>query len=89
MFHGPVFEACQYIDAWDDLGSMSRLRLRCRLLRRGHTPQLILNPVLLDCPGQVVACWLVQFFGTEFNNFPPPLAESNVRILPDLTGMAS
>jgi hypothetical protein len=30
----------------------------------------VLNPVILDALGQVVACWLVQFFGTEFNNFP-------------------
>jgi acyl transferase domain-containing protein len=72
MFHGPVFRSLQYIDAWDDLGIDVRLS-DCGLadfFAAGHTPQLILNPVLLDALGQVVACWLVQFFGTEFNNFP-------------------
>jgi acyl transferase domain-containing protein len=72
MFHGPVFRSLQYIDAWDDSGIDVRLS-DCGLANffaEGHTPQLILNPVLLDALGQVVACWLVQFFGTEFNNFP-------------------
>jgi acyl transferase domain-containing protein len=72
MFHGPVFQSLQYIDAWDDSGIDVRLS-DCGLANffaERHTPQLILNPVLLDALGQVVACWLVQFFGTEFNNFP-------------------
>ena len=72
MFHGPVFQSLRYIDAWDDSGIDVRLS-DCRLtdfFAEGHTPRLILNPVLLDALGQVVACWLVQFFGTEFNNFP-------------------
>jgi acyl transferase domain-containing protein len=72
MFHGPVFRSLQYIDAWDDSGIDVRLS-DCGLqnfFAAGHTPRLILNPVLLDALGQVVACWLVQFFGTEFNNFP-------------------
>jgi acyl transferase domain-containing protein len=72
MFHGPVFRSLQYIDAWDDSGIDVRLA-DCGLANffaEGHTPRLILNPVLLDALGQVVACWLVQFFGTEFNNFP-------------------
>ena len=72
MFHGPVFQSLRYIDAWDDTGIDVRLS-ECGLedfFAEGHTPQLVLNPVLLDALGQVVACWLVQFFGTEFNNFP-------------------
>lgn len=72
MFHGPIFQSLQYIDAWDDSGidvCLSDGSLS-DFFADGHTPRLILNPVILDALGQVVACWLVQFFGTEFNNFP-------------------
>ena len=72
MFHGPVFQSLRLIEAWDDSGVDVQLS-ECGLadfISEGHTPRLILNPVLLDALGQVVACWLVQFFGTEFNNFP-------------------
>jgi len=72
MFHGPVFQSLRYIEAWDDTGvdvQLSEAGL-ANFFSEGHTPTLILNPVLLDALGQVVACWLVQFFGTEFNNFP-------------------
>jgi len=72
MFHGPIFRSLRYIDAWDDTGvdvQLSEATL-ANFFASGHTPKLILNPVLLDALGQVVACWLVQFYGTEFNNFP-------------------
>jgi acyl transferase domain-containing protein/phosphopantetheinyl transferase len=72
MFHGPVLRSLRHIEAWDDTGvdvALSEASL-ADFFAPGHTPQLILNPVLLDALGQVVACWLVQFFGTEFNNFP-------------------
>jgi hypothetical protein len=72
MFHGPIFQSLQYIDAWDDSGIDVQLSDGSLddFFADGHTPRLILNPVILDALGQVVACWLVQFFGTEFNNFP-------------------
>ena len=72
MFHGPVFQSLRRIDAWDDSGIDVELSegSMADFFVEGHTPQLILNPVLLDALGQVVACWLVQFYGTEFNNFP-------------------
>lgn len=72
MFHGPIFQSLRYIDAWDDTGvdvHLSEGALE-HFFAEGHTPRLVLNPVLLDALGQVVACWLVQFYGTEFNNFP-------------------
>jgi acyl transferase domain-containing protein/phosphopantetheinyl transferase len=72
MFHGPVLRSLRHIEAWDDTGvdvALSPGSLE-GFFAPGHTPQLVLNPVLLDALGQVVACWLVQFFGTEFNNFP-------------------
>lgn len=72
MFHGPIFRSLQYIDAWDDSGVDVQLSDGSLddFFADGHTPRLVLNPVILDALGQVVACWLVQFFGTEFNNFP-------------------
>ena len=72
MFHGPVFQSLRHIEAWDDTGIDVRLSdgKLADFFAEGHTPRLILNPVILDSLGQVVACWLVQFYGTEFNNFP-------------------
>jgi acyl transferase domain-containing protein/phosphopantetheinyl transferase len=80
MFHGPVFRSLRYIDAWDYPGvdvQLSDVSLR-GFFSEGHTPKLILNPVLLDALGQVVACWLVQFFGTEFNNFPSTIGRIEI-----------
>jgi len=72
MFHGPVFQSMTYVQAWDDSGidvELSEVGLT-DFFAPGHTPQLVLNPVLLDAMGQVVACWLVQYVGTEFHAFP-------------------
>lgn len=72
MFHGPVFQSMTSVDAWDDTGIDVQLcegSLR-DFFSAGHVPQLILNPVLLDAMGQVVACWLVQYVGTDFHAFP-------------------
>jgi acyl transferase domain-containing protein len=72
MFHGPVFQSLRHIEAWDDSGIDVQLSegSLTDFFTEGHAPRLILNPVILDALGQVVACWLVQFYGTEFNNFP-------------------
>ncbi|MED5619068.1 polyketide synthase [Ideonella sp. BN130291] len=72
MFHGPVFQSMTYVDAWDDSGidvELSDVSLS-GFFTAGHAPRLVLNPVLLDAMGQVVACWLVQYVGTEFHAFP-------------------
>jgi acyl transferase domain-containing protein/phosphopantetheinyl transferase (holo-ACP synthase) len=72
MFHGPVFQSMRHVQAWDDSGidvDLSEASLR-DFFAPGHTPQLVLNPVLLDAMGQVVACWLVQYVGTDFHAFP-------------------
>ncbi len=72
MFHGPVFQSMAYVQAWDHAGidvELSPVGLT-NFFALGHTPQLVLNPVLLDAMGQVVACWLVQYVGTEFHAFP-------------------
>lgn len=72
MFHGPVFHSMGQIEGWDDSGIDVQLT-RCSLAAffiEGHTPNLVLNPVLLDAMGQVVPCWLVQYVGPEFHSFP-------------------
>jgi acyl transferase domain-containing protein/phosphopantetheinyl transferase len=72
MFHGPVFRSMERIDGWDEGGidvSLSRVSLT-NFFSEGHTPNLVLNPVLLDAMGQVVPCWLVQYVGPEFHSFP-------------------
>ena len=72
MFHGPVFQSMHYVQAWDDTGIDVELT-GCTLdgfFAEGQRPRLVLNPVLLDAMGQVVACWLVQYVGTQFHSFP-------------------
>lgn len=72
MFHGPVFHSMGDMQGWDDTGidvGLTRCSLR-DFFSEGHTPNLVLNPVLLDAMGQVVPCWLVQYVGPEFHSFP-------------------
>jgi acyl transferase domain-containing protein/phosphopantetheinyl transferase len=72
MFHGPVFQSMTHVQAWDHAGidvELSEVSLD-GFFAPGHRPQLVLNPVLLDAMGQLVACWLVQYVGTEFHAFP-------------------
>ncbi|HEY3520805.1 MAG TPA: 4'-phosphopantetheinyl transferase superfamily protein, partial [Rhodanobacteraceae bacterium] len=72
MFHGPVFQSMREIEGWDDTGldvALSDVSLD-GFFEPGHTPNLVLNPVLLDALSQVVPCWLVQYVGPEFHSFP-------------------
>jgi acyl transferase domain-containing protein/phosphopantetheinyl transferase (holo-ACP synthase) len=72
MFHGPVFQSVREIVAWDDTGIDVRLSEvgLAGFFAPGHTPRLVLNPVLLDALSQVAPCWLVQYVGPEFHSFP-------------------
>ena len=72
MFHGPVFQSVSEILAWDDTGIDVRLSevSLADFFAPGHTPRLVLNPVLLDALSQVAPCWLVQYVGPEFHSFP-------------------
>ncbi len=72
MFHGPIFQSMTWVEGWSDSGidvRLSRLSL-LDFIEPGQEPALVLNPVLLDAMGQVVACWLVQYVGTQFHAFP-------------------
>ena len=72
MFHGPMFQSLRNIDAWDDSGldvALNDVSL-AGFFEPGHTPSLVLNPVLLDALSQVVPYWLLQYVGPEFHSFP-------------------
>jgi acyl transferase domain-containing protein/phosphopantetheinyl transferase (holo-ACP synthase) len=72
MFHGPIFQSLRNIQAWDDGGidvALSDASL-AGFFEPGHTPCLVLNPVLLDALSQVVPYWLLQYVGPEFHSFP-------------------
>ncbi|MBS0432149.1 MAG: acyltransferase domain-containing protein [Proteobacteria bacterium] len=72
MFHGPMFQSMRTIGAWDEGGIdvvLNDVSL-AGFFEPGHTPWLILNPVLLDALSQVVPYWLLQYVGPEFHSFP-------------------
>ena len=72
MFHGPIFQSLRNIEAWDDGGidvALSDASL-AGFFEPGHTPSLVLNPVLLDALSQVVPYWLLHYVGPEFHSFP-------------------
>lgn len=72
MFHGPIFQSIKAIVGWDATGidaRLSRVSLE-GFLTDGDTPELVLNPVLLDAVGQLAAYWIAQQVGTDFNSFP-------------------
>lgn len=72
MFHGPVFQSIRRIDGWSGQGidaTLSDVSLE-GFFDEGDTPSLVLNPVLLDALGQLVAYWIAQQVGTDFNSFP-------------------
>ena len=72
MFHGPLFQSIDRIDGWNEHGidaGLSDVRLD-GFFENNDTPNLVLNPVLLDALGQLSAYWLAQQVGTDFNCFP-------------------
>jgi acyl transferase domain-containing protein/4'-phosphopantetheinyl transferase EntD len=72
MFHGPIFQNIDGIDGWNDQGidaSLSDVSLE-GFFEKNETPNLILNPVLLDAIGQLAAYWIAHDSGTDFNCFP-------------------
>ena len=72
MFHGPVFQSVRQITGWNEQGmdaDLSEVALQ-DFFEIGSTPRLVLNPILLDAVGQVVAYWIAQQVGVDFNCFP-------------------
>ena len=72
MFHGPIFQSIDRIDGWSEQGidaGLSDVSLD-GFFESNDTPNLVLNPVLLDAVGQLSAYWIAQQVGTDFNCFP-------------------
>jgi phosphopantetheinyl transferase len=72
MYHGPIFQSLERIDGWNEEGidaSLSCVGLDI-FFDDGETPDLVLNPVLLDTVGQLSAYWIAHRVGTDFNCFP-------------------
>jgi acyl transferase domain-containing protein/phosphopantetheinyl transferase (holo-ACP synthase) len=72
LFHGPVFQSLRDIEVWNDSGLDATLGdvSLAGFFEPGHTPYLVLNPVLLDALSHAVPCWLIQYIGPEFHLFP-------------------
>ncbi len=72
MFHGPVFQSVREVAGWNGEGIEARLSpvSLVGFFAPGQAAQLVLNPVLLDALGQLIAYWLAQQVGTDFNSFP-------------------
>ena len=72
MFHGPLFQSVSGIEGWDESGIDARLSQVSLdgFVAGNETPDLVLNPVLLDAVGQLAAYWTAQQVGTDFNCFP-------------------
>lgn len=91
MFHGPVFQSMQHVQAWDDGGIDVEVGDHGLIgfFAEGHAAPLVLNPVLLDAMGQLVACWLVQYVGTSFHSFPSTIGRIELPALrPDASAGA-
>ncbi|WP_457573344.1 beta-ketoacyl synthase N-terminal-like domain-containing protein [Desulfolithobacter sp.] len=72
MFHGPTFQSIRRITGWAETGieaELGELSLT-GFFEDGKTPELILNPVLLDATGQLAAYWTAHREGPAFNSFP-------------------
>lgn len=72
MFHGPIFQSIEKVDAYSEKG-IDAFISSCSLqgfFADDELAELVLNPVLLDAFGQLIAFWLAQNVGTDFNSFP-------------------
>jgi acyl transferase domain-containing protein/phosphopantetheinyl transferase len=72
MFHGPIFQSIKSINGWNEEGIDAELSMVSLdgFFTDQKTPDLVLNPVLLDALGQLSAYWIAQHVGTDFNSFP-------------------
>ena len=72
MFHGPTFQSIRRITGWAETGIEAKLGelSLTGFFEPEKTPELILNPVLLDATGQLAAYWTAHREGPAFNSFP-------------------
>ena len=76
MFHGPTFQVVQSLDGVADTCATATLRSRptSELFRSRRADDVVLDPALLDGPGQVVAFWLAERYSELLDIFPVSLA---------------
>lgn len=72
MFHGPCFQAVTSIDRTGADGIQATLTAlpADRLLVDNAGPHLLIDPVLLDAAGQVIAYWTAEHLDRAFHVFP-------------------
>lgn len=75
MFHGPTFQVVQSLDGIADTCATATLRSRpaSELFESRRADDLVLDPALLDGPGQVVAFWLAERSSELLDIFPVSL----------------
>jgi acyl transferase domain-containing protein/phosphopantetheinyl transferase (holo-ACP synthase) len=76
MFHGPAFQVVQSLDGVADMCATATLRSRpaAELFTSRRADDMVLDPALLDGPGQVVAFWLAERSSELLDIFPVSLA---------------
>jgi len=72
MFHGPRFQAVRSVDQWGEDGTEATLEVLPfdRLFSSHPAPKLLMDPIVLDAVGQLVAFWGVETYGRGFTAFP-------------------
>jgi phosphopantetheinyl transferase len=73
MFHGPLFRGVTSVDAWGENGLTATLRSEpaTGFFRSTVAHRFILDPVLMDAAGQLVAYWFVEEHqDIGFNTYP-------------------
>ena len=76
MFHGPAFQVVESLDGVADMCATATLRSRpsSELFKSRRADDMVLDPALLDGPGQVVAFWLAERSTELLDIFPVSLA---------------
>ena len=72
MFHGPRFRGVDSLDRSGENGLTGHLRVlpRADLFASTATPRLLLDPVLLDCVGQLLGYWAAERLSSGYVIFP-------------------
>lgn len=72
MFHGPAFQGVVSMDRWGADGTEATLEVLPAegLFAAGTNGTLLIDPVLLDQPGQVVAFWMAEHLEKGHVIFP-------------------
>lgn len=80
MFHGPAFQMVTDIIESGSDGARAKLVVpdRAKLFRDDAKPQFLIDPVLNDGPGQIVAFWIMEHHSSGTDIFPYRLGSLQV-----------